>query len=489
MLGRSIAMLLLSLSIFSSCTEEEQLTALIIPTKVSFSSTTVSIGKSMVQAVPIGLVLARPLEKPGSITIQRVAAETTAANNEFSTNLAFTGETLTIDLPLGTSTVAFSLTSKHNFDADKTVAFKIIAATGGAILNETNTSVIVTLRGDLYIDPAMSVSLASLPDFGNVTVNTLSTAKSYTLTGANLTNVPITIAASANFKVSLNNVDFVSSITNTFTATTTSATVYVKFNPATTVNQNLTGTITHTAAGLANIVVNVSGVETGNIPYVAEVPILNENFNYGASTDFLARLSTDWLAYSAPGSIPVTYLPQGLSFTRYAGSGVGGSVTIDHGDFSREDVAKTFASKTTGIIYTSVLVNLSKAGDGDFFFATRDAGGSFFNRLYAKDGGNGTLSLGLGKNATVGYATSNYKYNTTYLIVTKYDFTTKISSMYVFDGTFPDVEPTTPTVVSLATGTSPANLTDVSIRQSDGVLSAGIDGIRIATTWRGVLGY
>ena len=482
---KSIAYLFLGLLLFNSCTKEEELPPLIIPTRASFSSPSFIIAKDFTQATPITLTLARTLEKPGTITIQQVAASTTAASTEYTTSSAFSNGTLTIDLPQGSTTASFTVTSLHNFDDNKTIVFKIISGTGGAVLGDANLTTTVTMRGNKWVDPAISTSLATLDNFGNVNVGTKSASKSYTLSGLNL-SAPVAVVASENFKVSLNNTTFNSSVS--IDVNNKSATIYVKFAPVTAKNQNLTGTITHSFTGLANLVVTVSGAEVGNIPYVPETPLLAENFEYGTATDFLARLTTNWAAYSAAGAIPVIYVPNGLSFTRYAGSGVGGSATIDHGDFSREDIARPFASQTTGTVYTAVMVNLSKAGVGDFFYAMRDAAGGFFNRLYAKDDGSGNLILGFAKNTAAIYSTVNYKYNTTYLVITKYDFATKISSLFVLDGTFPDAEPPTPTAVSLATGTAPANLADIAIRQSDGDLSGSLDGIRVATTWKGALG-
>jgi hypothetical protein len=478
-------LLLFCLSCLLSCKDEKVYPEIIIPTRVSFSSKTFVIEKDRTGAMPITLILARPLEKDGTITIQQVTETTTAVNSEYTSDPAFVGGKITINLPQGTSTASFSITSLHNFDDNKVIDFKVVSGTGGAVVADADITTTVIMRGNTWVNPAINPSQTALDDFGNVNVGTASAAKSYTLSGLNLSG-PVTVTASENFKVSIDNTTFSSSVN--IDVNDKSAPIYVRFTPNTTKNQAITGTITHTLTGLANVVVALSGTEAGNVPYVPEVPLLNENFEYGATSDFLLRISSKWTAYSAEGAIPVTYIPNGMSFPKYAGSGIGGSVTIDHGSFSREDVTTPFAAKKSGIIYTSLMVNLSKAGDGDFFYATRDAAGGFFNRLYAKDDGSGKLSLGVGKNASAVYATNSYQYNTTYLVVIKYDFSAKISSMYIIDANLPDTEPVAPVAVSLATGTSPADLADIAIRQSDGVLSVNLDGIRVATTWKGVLG-
>jgi hypothetical protein len=478
----TIGCVLLGLMLFGSCTKEEVHEELIIPTKVNFAQPISYIPKDKMVPALVELTLARPLEKDGTVTIQQIAEGTSATAGQYTLDPGFVGDKLTLNLPKGTATASFKITSLHNFNDNKTVAFRIISATGAAIFNFTQLETVVNMRGNLWVDPSVSSSVAIIPDFGSLTVNANSASKSYVLTGLNL-SAPVMVTAPTHFKVSLDNVTFASSVSAD--VNNKSATIYVKFNPSVEANLDVNASITHVVAGLANMLVGVAG----KIVYTPEVPLLNENFDYGNATDFLARLTNNWTAYSAAGAIPVAYTPQGLTFTRYGASNIGGAVTMQNGDFSREDVASVFPQTTTGTIYLASLINLSKAGAGEFFLSIRDAAGGFFNRVYVKDGGANNLTFGLGKNATVQYATLNHKYNTTYLVVTKYDFATKISSMYVFDGTFPDTEPTTALAVSLPTGTSPANLTDISIRQAETDVSATIDGVRVATTWRGVLGY
>ncbi|WP_461790457.1 hypothetical protein [Pedobacter sp.] len=475
--------LLLTL-VCSACKKDKEWPEMVIPTKVSFNATTYNIPKDAT-SFPVQLKLARPLEKDGKVTIQVQSSGTTALNTEYSINPQLSGDKFTLDLPKGATTASFNITSGKNFDDNKTVSLKIVSASGGAVLGESVLATSLTLRGRNWIEPSLVASLAALPTFGNTTTSTETPSQSYTITGANLSG-NVTITASDYFKISTNNTSFSSSLS--VDANNKTATIYVKFAPSSKQNKDLSGTITHSIAGLQNITVNVSGTEIGNVAPVAEVPLMNENFSYGNAEDFLARVTNTWTAYSAAGSIPVYYVPQGLSFAGYVNSGIGGALTFQHGDFSREDVMSAFTPQTSGTVYTAMMINLKTAGAGDFYCALRDGAGAFFNRLYAKDDGKGNLILGMGKNSTAVYGAANYKYNTSYLLVIKHDFATKISSMYILDGTIPATEPSTATVASAATGTSPTSLNDIIIRQADGELSGTVDGIRIATTWKGVLG-
>ncbi|WP_345955796.1 hypothetical protein [Mucilaginibacter sp. PAMB04168] len=474
--------LLTCFMIISSCKKKEQ-DELKIPSRASFSSTAFTIEKDNADPFPVTVKIARPLDKASSLVI-KVEASGTAANTTYNTSPSAKEGLITLDLPQGATTASFTVQSAHNFDDSKTIVFRIMSATGSAVLNDLNLSTTLTMRGNNWVTPEMTTSVATLGNFGSVKVNTLSDAKSYTLSGKNLSGV-VSITAPAGFKISTDNTTYSSFLTAD--VNNKSVTVYVKFSPAMGQNQSITGAIVHSLAGMNDVSINVSGAEDGNIPYVPEVPLLNENFNYGGASDFIARLTGDWVAYSAPAAIPVIYVPQGLSYTGYGSSNIGGAVTIQHGDFSREDIARTFAPKNSGNLYAALLVNVTEAGAGDFFFALRDAAGGFFNRFYAKDDGTGKLVFGVGKNTTVQYGTGSYKYNNTYLVVIKYDFAAKTTAMYVVDGAVTDVEPASPTILS-ATGTAPTSLNDVVIRQSDGVLSATVDGIRVATTWKGALG-
>lgn len=456
----------------------------VIPARVSFNSSSYTIAKDAAAPLIIQVKLARPIEKDGIISIQIVQEGTTAAATEYTIAPAFTSGLLSLELKKGQTAASFSVASAHNFTQNKTITFKITVATGGAVLGDDNLTTTLTLRGNDWLDPAFTTSVTNLAAFGNVKSGAFSASKSYNLTGVNLSG-NVTVKASDNFQVSADNVNFSNSIS--LDVNNRQLPVYVRFAPASKKNQLVTGTITHSLQGLPDATVTVSGTETGNLP--AETPLLNENFDYGNTTDFLTRLTTNWMAYSSAGAIPVYYVSQGLSFAGYANSGIGGAISIQNGDFSREDVAASFTPQTTGTLYSAVLVNIPVAdASGDFFYAMRDAAGAFFNRLYARNDGAGNLNFGMTKTTPSQYATNMYKFNTTYLIVIKYDFATKISSLFVFDGNVPATEPTSSVMSSAATGTSPATLNDVAIRQSTNELSVLIDGIRVATTWKGVLG-
>lgn len=220
--------------------------------------------------------------------------------------------------------------------------------------------------------------------------------------------------------------------------------------------------------------------------------IFTENFDYGSTAGNLTALS-NWGRYSGTEN-PIQYITDGLSYEGYGNSAIGGAVTFEGGSGSREDVQIKFDSQNSGTIYLAQIINISSAAataSGDFFLSLRDADGGFFNRLYAKDNGSGKLLLGTARTRSGGgsevYSTTEYSYNTNYLVVLKYDFDTKDASMFVFSDSVPATEPATPDVVA-DTGAEPAALEEIVIRQGADAIAGTIDGIKVGTTWENTLG-
>lgn len=104
----------------------------------------------------------------------------------------------------------------------------------------------------------ITTSVASLPNFGNVVINTYSSPQNYTVSGVNLT-APIKIDAPNGFQISLSSG---SGYSNTLTlnqsgGTVPPTTIYARFAP--TLVQSYSGNITHTSTGATTKNVSVSG--------------------------------------------------------------------------------------------------------------------------------------------------------------------------------------------------------------------------------------
>lgn len=232
--------------------------------------------------------------------------------------------------------------------------------------------------------------------------------------------------------------------------------------------------------------------------------LLNENFNY-AKTDNSTLTTTS----SALNPDPVTgfyivsatnptlnYRSAGLTFADYTSSGIGGSAYIDS---TGQDIAKAF-SDSIGLdntIYSSFIVNVSKAkANGDYFFALNNKT-SFAGRIYVKSNGSGfsfglmTGNTGTGQPA---YSSTIRSFNTSYLVVLKYEYlSTSLdkATLFVLSGSpIPSIEPTVAEIGPLTA------LSDVSfsnsrikgflLRQGGGGVLAGkmfVDGIRASKDW------
>ena len=221
------------------------------------------------------------------------------------------------------------------------------------------------------------------------------------------------------------------------------------------------------------LLVNTAGVQ-------ALAPILDENFDYGGTAGNLTTVSGgNWNVHSGTTN-PIGYATTSLSMPSYASSGVGGSATFA---LSGEDVNRTFTEQSSGNVYYAALVSLSSATTtGDYFLHLKDTGTfNFRARIFAKNSG-GQMLFGLSSSTSTGtYAATNFSYNTTYLVVAKYDLVNDDSALYVLD-TCVGTEPGTPLVSVDGTATSYA-MSAIAIRQGTNSPAGTVDGIRVATTW------
>jgi len=209
--------------------------------------------------------------------------------------------------------------------------------------------------------------------------------------------------------------------------------------------------------------------------------LLEDDFDYGGSAGNLTAVSS-WVAHSGAGSGPVQYVTTGLSMPGYGSSDVGGAATISTS--GSEDVNHTFANQTSGTVYFAGLVNVSAAGSGAYFLHLKDSGTMNFRaRVFVKNDG-GVLRFGLGDTSTPTYSTDDFNYDTTYLVVVKYNASTGDTALYVLDAVSA-VEPATPLLAMSGTAQS---VEGIAIRQAGGGPAATIDGIRVANTWDDVIG-
>lgn len=213
------------------------------------------------------------------------------------------------------------------------------------------------------------------------------------------------------------------------------------------------------------------GLLAGNIFLQAD-PLLVENFDYPIGDKLTDH---GWTAHSGSGqqAIDVT---NGLTFTGYAGSGIGGAANLDN---TGEDVNKTFTQQTSGTVYAAFLVQTQSTNSAGYFFhlGAQTIGTTFWSRVYVNGTGDG---LGIsGSSAPSSYVPITAGVTT--LVVVKYDIATKVSSLFVLNS-YSATEPATPNQ-TFTEGTVGNNVGSVALRQYSASQRIIVDGIRVATTW------
>jgi len=212
--------------------------------------------------------------------------------------------------------------------------------------------------------------------------------------------------------------------------------------------------------------------------------LLEENFDYGDTSGTLVAVSAgNWVSHSGTTG-PVLYITASLSMPKYGSSGIGGAAAIS--TTGVEDVNRSFAVQTSGTLYYAALVRVITASStGDYFLHLITGTTTFRARVFVKDV-NGTLQFGLGTDSATGtYANTAFSYNTTYLVVVKYNVTSGDTALYVLDAAVSE-EPIAPLVLGTGTG---SGVRGFAIRQGTNRPAAIIDGIRVATTWKDAIGY
>ncbi len=227
----------------------------------------------------------------------------------------------------------------------------------------------------------------------------------------------------------------------------------------------------------------------------ASAQLFKDDFT-GAPGDTLNGHGYSWLSSFVN---PISIVSPGLTYGVYPGSGIGNAAGLKN---TGQDLSATMSdSVKSGSLYAAFMVNLSAVQTGDYFFAFSPVStpSNFTLRLFAKSDSAGGYFLGITKSneSPVKYGTTHYALNTTYLAVLKYSFVAADSNdqctLFAFDsGTLPETEPGT-AEVGPYTATGKADVPGLgllALRQGNTAQAPtlSIDGIRVDTTWKGVLG-
>jgi len=217
----------------------------------------------------------------------------------------------------------------------------------------------------------------------------------------------------------------------------------------------------------------------------AKSQLITEDFNYTASSALVVTNGYTANTGTGTNNLTVAASGTGLSYAGSPRSGVGLSLPLAN---TGEDAYKAFTSQTTGSVYASALINLSAVNTtGDYFFCLM-TGATYNIRLFAKSSGTGYV-LGISKSgATTVYDATVRSFNTTYIVVLKYEFITGTLndpiSLYV-NPTLGGTEPS-PLLTSIGAPTADAaSISSYGFRQGSAANAPTlvIDGIMVGTTW------
>jgi hypothetical protein len=199
--------------------------------------------------------------------------------------------------------------------------------------------------------------------------------------------------------------------------------------------------------------------------------VLVEDFEYATGSLLTAN---GWTAHSGSGTQPVD-VTTGLGFSGYKGSDVGGAANLDN---TGEDVNKAFTAQTTGTLYVAAIVKIDAGGGGGYFFHLGKVaiGTAFSSRVWVNADGNG-VGLTSGSTAPGSYAPVTT--GVPFMIVLKYDFAAKKTSLYVMES-FASAEPANPAFQIDETQTE---IGSVALRQYSSTQRILVDGIRVGTNW------
>lgn len=207
----------------------------------------------------------------------------------------------------------------------------------------------------------------------------------------------------------------------------------------------------------------------------ASAQLLVENFDYPISSVLSTYSpSTGWTVVPTSTVTPID-VTTGLTFSGYAGSGIGGAANVDN---TGEDDYKLFTAQTTGTVYAAFIIQTQATNSAGYFFSFTSntfSSSSYACRVYVNATGNG---VGIGPTVPATYQPITA--GTPTLLVVKYNITTKASSLFILNS-FQSTEPLSANAT--ATETLSTNVGGILLRQYNAAQRIIVDGIRVGTTW------
>ena len=428
----------------------------------------------------------------GSLTAFSTTTGTPSANQSYTLSGSNLTANIAVAVPAGfvistdQSTWLSSLSLASTFSGSVYVRMTGTSAgsfSGNITHNSTGATEVTLAVSGTVTDPTPTITATGTLNPFTAIVGTPSAAQSYTLTGSFLT-ANIVVTPPAGFAVSTDGTTYNSSVS---VASTYNGLIYVRLT-GTTVG-TYTGNITHTSTGATQVDKAVSGTVSNP---VGPTILFEENFNYATG----ALLTDNGWVVTGTTATPTVVVSEGsVTYPGYYMYG-GNSVTLAA---SGQDVNHTFDAQSSGSVYSAFVINvISTQTNGDYFlnFGPSPMAFSYYGRVYLKrDGTTDNAFIGLvfgsGTGAVVQYTPTSYPYNSSVLLVLKYQIvdgalndTVSIFVNPTISGTEPSA---TLTSASGYTGApaDPASIGSIGLRQGNASNAAvvKVDGIRVSNNW------
>jgi len=199
--------------------------------------------------------------------------------------------------------------------------------------------------------------------------------------------------------------------------------------------------------------------------------LLTDDFNYTGNLT-----ANGWTAQTAGSGTQAIDTTTGLTFTGYAGSGIGNAANLDN---NGEDVFRQFTAQTTGTVYVAFMLQTTATNSAGYFLhlGPNPIGSAFYPRLFVNATGDG---LAISESTAPTTYPVAITAGTTSLVVIKRVVATGETNLYVFN-TLPTTEPTT--AGQTVTGTANNAIGAIALRQYNASQKQIVDGIRVANSW------
>ena len=209
--------------------------------------------------------------------------------------------------------------------------------------------------------------------------------------------------------------------------------------------------------------------------------ILSDGFNYGVGGDLVGAGGSPWVE-TLPAATPLVIYTNDMVRVSFQGNQDINAPLQDAPYASGGPVSALYSSFTIKCIALPSLT-------GSYFAHFKDSSSGFRARIWASTngtGGPGKFRLGIGNSstatATSGQITSDLNTNVTYTIVTRFELSTGLSTIWL--------NPTIETDPSVTASDAPAIIavTSYAFRQAGGIGANLIDNLKIGTSFADVAG-